>query len=172
VDAVAEGQVTGVGPGDVEGFRVGVPGRVPVGCGQRDDHLGEGGDDGLAEGDVLGGVPERGVRDRCVPAQDFLDRVRYLSRVGDERVALFRVQQQGDRAVADQAGRRVVPGDHQLEDRGEHLLLGQRAALISRADQIGDQILARGRTLAREEIGQVLHDVRRSRHGLGRRLGR
>ena len=29
VNAVAEGQVTGVRPGDVEGFRVVVPGRVP-----------------------------------------------------------------------------------------------------------------------------------------------
>src|SRR6185437_1934511 len=52
VNAVAEGQVASVGPGDVEGARVAVPGRVPVGRGQRDDHLGEGGDDGPAEGDV------------------------------------------------------------------------------------------------------------------------
>src|SRR6266550_7312980 len=77
VDAVAEGQVAGVGPGDVESVRVVVAGRVPVGGGQRDDHLGEGWDDIAAEGDVLGGVPERRVRDRCVPSQDFLDRVRY-----------------------------------------------------------------------------------------------
>jgi hypothetical protein len=34
VDAVAEGQVAGVRPGDVEGLRVVVPGRVPVGRGE------------------------------------------------------------------------------------------------------------------------------------------
>src|SRR5262249_46676063 len=123
VDAVAEGQVAGVGPGDVEGLRVVVAGWIAVGRGQRDDHLGEGGDDGAAEGDVVGGVPECRVRDRRVPSQDFLDRVRYQGRVGDECVALLRVQQQGDRSIADQAGRGVVPGDYQLEDRREHLLL-------------------------------------------------
>ena len=149
-----------------------VPGRVAVGRGQRDDHLGEGWDDGPAEGDVLGGVPERRVRHRCVPSQDFLDRARHQGRVGDEGVALFRMQQQGDRSVADQAGRGVVPGDHQLEDRREHLLLGQRAVLIGRAYQVGDQILARCGTLASEELGQIPHDVRRSGHGLGRWLGR
>jgi hypothetical protein len=109
VNAVAEGQVAGVRPGDVEGPRAGVPGRVPVGRRQRDDHLGEGWDDGPAEGDVLGGVSECRVRDRGVPSQDFLDRARYQGRVGDERVALLRVQQQGDCPVADQAGRGVMP---------------------------------------------------------------
>src|SRR5215472_5548822 len=64
VNAVAEGHVAGIGPGDVESLRVGVPGRVPAGCGQRDDYLGEGWDDGSAEGDVAGGVPERRVRHR------------------------------------------------------------------------------------------------------------
>jgi hypothetical protein len=47
------------------------------------------------------------------------------------------VQQQGGCSVADQAGRGVVPGHHQLEDRGEHLLLGQRVALIGHAYQVG-----------------------------------
>jgi hypothetical protein len=64
------------------------------------------------------------VRHWCVPAQHLLDGARYQGRVGDESIALLRVQQQGHRPVADQAGGGVVPGDHQLEDRGEHLLLG------------------------------------------------
>src|SRR6185312_14188643 len=100
VNAVAEGQVAGVRPGDVEFIRVVVSGRVPVGRGQRDEHLGEGRDDDPAEGDVLGGVPERRVRHGRVPPQDFLDRVRYQGWVGDECVALFGVQQQGDCPVA------------------------------------------------------------------------
>jgi hypothetical protein len=78
------------------------------------------------------------VRDRCVPSQDFIDRVGHQGRVGDECVALFRVQQQGDRSVADQAGRGVVPGDDELEDRGERLLLGQRAVLIGCVHEVGD----------------------------------
>jgi hypothetical protein len=82
------------------------------------------------------------------------------------------VQQQGDRSIADQAGCGVVPGDHQLEDCREHLLLGQRAVLVGRAYQVGDQILARCGALVSEELGQVPDDVRRSGHGLGRRLGR
>jgi len=49
------------------------------------------------------------------------------------------LQQQGQTIpLPDQAGRGVVPGDHQLEDRREHLLLGQRAVLIGRAYQVGD----------------------------------
>ena len=78
------------------------------------------------------------------PIAGFPHRVRDEGRVGGECVALFRVQQQGDRPVADQAGGGVVPGDYQLEDRGEHLLLSEeRAVLIGRAHQVGDQILAR-----------------------------
>src|SRR5262249_47347151 len=128
--------------------------------------------DGPADGDVAGGVPERGVRYRCVPAQDFLDRVRDQGRVGGQCVALAGVGQQGDCCVADQAGGGVVPGDDQLEDGGEHLLFGQRAVVVGGAYQVGDQVLARGGAFAGEQPGQVPDDVRRGRYGLGRRFGR
>ena len=67
-------------------------------------------------------------------------------RVGDERVALFRVQQQGDHSF--RIGRSWCRARRpRLEDRGEHLLLGQRPALVGRPYQVGDRILARAARL-------------------------
>ena len=137
--------------------------RVAVGGGQRDDHLGVGGDDDVAERDVLGGVAERRVRDGGVPAQHLLDRPRQQAGVGDQRGALIGMAEQGDRPVADQAGGGVVPGDDELEDRGQHLLLVQRVAFVACPDQVGDQVLARLDAFAVEQLGEVAHDVRRGR---------
>jgi hypothetical protein len=130
VDAVAEGQVAGIRPGDVEGIRVGVPGRIPVGRDQRDDHLGEGWDDGPAEGDVLAGVPERRVRDWCVP------RVRDLSAFEDDVVdrtrcaracpppSPFRSRHRSCRVQHCLGGvgpvRPAVSGDHQFAGAHDH----------------------------------------------------
>ena len=61
------------------------------------------------------------MRDRRVEAQQLLDASGQQPRVGAQRGELARVAQQGDDTVADEARRRVVPGDDQLKDRGEQL---------------------------------------------------
>jgi hypothetical protein len=80
--------------------------------------------------------------------------------------------EQGDRPVADETGGGVMPGDGELEDRGQHLLLVQRIALVTCPDEVGDQVLARLGALAVEQVGQVPHDVRRGRDRARRRFGR
>ena len=139
---------------------VAVAGRVPVRRRQRHDHLGVRGDDDVADPDVLGGVAERRVRHRRVPAHGLLDRARHQAGVGDQRVALLGMAQQRDGPVADQAGGGVVPGDDQLEDRGQHLLLGERAVAVGGDDEVGDQVLARLGALAVEQRGEVADDRR------------
>ena len=64
-----------------------------------------------------------------------------------------------------------MPGDDQLEDRGEHLLLGERAVAVGGDDEVGDQVLAGLGALAVEQRGEVADDRVRRRHRLGRRLG-
>ena len=63
-----------------------------------------------------------------------------------------------------------MPGDDQLEDRGEHLLLGERAVAVGGDDEVGDQVLAGRGALAVEQRGEVLDDRVGRRHRLGRRL--
>ena len=111
------------------------------------------------------------MRDGRVPAQHLLDRPRDQGRVGGQRGALVGVAEQGDGSVADQAGGGVVPGDDQLEDRGQHLLPVQRVPLVGGPDQVGDQVLARLDTFAVEQIGQVPDDVRRGGDRAGGWLG-
>ena len=160
MNAVPEGQMAAVDAGDVERLGVLVAVRVAVGGGQRDDHLGVGGDDDVAERDVLGGVAERRVRDGSVPAQHLLDRARQQAGSGDQRGALVGVAEQGDRPVADQTGGGVVPGDGELEDRGQDLLLVKRVAFVACPDEVGDQVLARLDAFAVQQLGEVGNDVR------------
>jgi hypothetical protein len=110
VDAVPEREVTRISPVDVKDLRVGVPVSVPVGGGQADDDLGPGGDYRITDLYRFGRVTEGRVRDRRVVAQELLDGRRDLAGVRAQPRQLCRVAQQGDDAVAEQAGGGVVSG--------------------------------------------------------------
>ena len=83
---------------------------------------------------------------------------------------------QRDDAVPDQAGRRVVPGHDQLEDRGEQFLLVEAFVAVTRADQRADEVVAGFLALRLNEHRQLLDDrVGRPLRGgelIGRRRGR
>ena len=81
-----------------------------------------GGDFHAAESHRLGRHPERGVRDGGGEADELLDRGGKLPGIGQQRLELAGVIKQGHHAVADKAGRGVVPGDHELEQARQQLL--------------------------------------------------
>ena len=125
VDAVAEGQVRTRRPPEVEGVRIGVDLGVAVGGGEADDDLLAVRDVGAADRERFGRHAERRVRDRCGVPEELLDRGRHLIEVGKERVELVGVIEQGHDRVPDVGRGGVVPGDDQLEEARQQLLIGQ-----------------------------------------------
>src|SRR5438552_653945 len=114
MDAVPEGEVAACGSIDVEQVWGRVLSRVPVGGSQADDHLRPGGDGRLTDVDRRNRVAKGGMRNGCVVAEELLDGGGDPGRVGLQTVELLRVSEQGDDAVPDEAGGRVVAGDDQL----------------------------------------------------------
>jgi hypothetical protein len=119
---------------------------------------GPGGDCHVADLCRLGRVAERGVGDRCVVPQELLDRRPDQAGVRAQPRELLGVAEQGDDAVADQAGGRVMSGHDQLEDRREQLLGAEALPAVTRADQPAHQVIARGGLLRLDERRQHRHD--------------
>ena len=84
-------------------------------------------------------VPERGVRNRCVVANELLDRVGQQHRIAAHERKLFRVGEQGDDSVADEARGRVVARDDELEDRRQELLFAELLVAVARVEQRAHQ---------------------------------
>ena len=67
-----------------------------------------------------------------------------MSDGGREGSKLGWVPQQREHGRADEAPRRLVPGDEQQHAQPDQLVLGQRAAGVVHADERRDQVAARG----------------------------
>ena len=135
MDAVTEREVTGLIPVEVELLGAGVSVRVPVRRGQADDDLFTGGDRHATESERRRRVAKRRMRDRCVVAQELIHGFGDPRGVGAELGELSRVAEQGDEAVADEAGGCVVTGDDQLKDRREQLLAVEALFSVAGVDQ-------------------------------------
>ena len=83
------------------------------------------------------------MRDRRVEAQELLQRRRQPSGIVAQQRQLIRIAEQGDDAVADEAGGRVVTGDDQLEDRREQLPGVEALVAVAGGDQRADEVVAR-----------------------------
>ena len=127
---------------EVEHLGIGVGLLVVVRRGQADDDLGSGGDRHAAQLDRLDGVPERRVGDRCVEAEELLQRRLQSFGVVAQQRQLIRVAEQRDDAVADEAGRRVVSGDDQLEDRRQQLPGVEALVAVTGGDQRADEVVS------------------------------
>src|SRR5947209_4042194 len=101
--------MSSIGAVDVELVGIGVPLRITVGGCQVDDDLRARGNGRAAEVERLNGVTERRVRNRRVIPKELFDRGRDLRWVGTQVFELLGITEQGDNAVLDEAGRRVVP---------------------------------------------------------------
>ena len=162
---MAEGEVADVRAVDVQRLRLGVPRLVVVGGGQRDDHLAAGGDRRAGDLHRLDGVAERRVGHRGVVAEELLHGGGDAVGLGPEQGELVGVAEQGDDAVADEAGRRVVAGHDQLEDRRQQLLVGEPFVAVAGLQQPGDQVVARRLRLGLDQRAQHRHDRIRRRLG-------
>ena len=127
VDAVPEGEVAGRARSMSSDSASAYRSVVAVGGGQQMITWAPAGIVTPADGHRLGRVPEGRVGHRRVEAQELLDGRGDLGGIGAQPAELVGVAEQRDDAVADEAGRRVVPGDDQLEDRRQQLA-GCRAA--------------------------------------------
>ncbi len=141
VDAVAERQVRAAGAPDVEDVGVLGPRGVAPRRGQRDQHLDPGRHGRAGDRHVAGRVAEGRVGDRRVVPQQLLDGLRHERGVGDEGLPLLTVLEESGDAVADEAGRRVVPGDDELEEGREQLLAGE-PSVPAGEDEVADEVLA------------------------------
>ena len=83
------------------------------------------GDVGGADRKGLGGHAERGVRDGGVIAQELFDGRGHLIEVGEQRIELVGVVEERHDRVPDVGRGRVVPGDDQLEQARQHLLVAE-----------------------------------------------
>ncbi len=119
-----------------------------------------------AEGHGLDRVTERRVGNGRVEAEQLLDGRGDLVGVAPELGELGRVAEEGDDAVADEAGGGVVAGDDQLEDRREQLLVVEPLVAVAGADQRADEIVAGGGLLGRDQVLEHADD------GIGGLLGR
>jgi hypothetical protein len=168
-DAVAEGQVTAVGAGQVQLVRFWEARRVPVGRQQRHDHRDTGRDGRARELHRLGrGHRDRDLR-RVVEPRQLLDRGGPAVWVGANVRELVLVGQQCEGAVRDQAHRGVVAGDEQqLHHRGE-LVLGEAVVAVVGLDQRGEQVVGRVVALVLDEVaGERQHRACGGRVGLER----
>src|SRR5580692_3236089 len=111
MDAVAEREVTGLVPVDVELLGACVSVRIPVRRSQADDHLLTGWDLDATERERQCGVAKRRMRDGCVVAEELLYRSWDPGGVGAELGEVSLVAQQRDDPVANEAGGCVVTGD-------------------------------------------------------------
>ena len=166
MDAMPEGEVTGLIPVEVERLGARVSVRVTVRGGQADDDLRTGGDRHATECERRCCVSKRRMRHRCVVAEEFLHGLWELGGVGAELCQLDGVAEQGDEAVADEAGGCVVTGDDQLKDRREQLLAVESLLTVAGIDQPADEVVAGLVLLVFHECSQHGHD------DVGRVLGR
>ena len=143
MDAVSEGEMAGARPFDVEHLGIVVDTLVAIRRRQADDDLGPGRNRHAAQFDRFDGVSKRRVRDRRVETQELLQRRRQPIRIVTQRRQLTRVAEQGDDAVADEAGGRVVAGDDQLEDRREQLPGIEALVTVASGDQGTDEVVSR-----------------------------
>ncbi len=74
--------------------------------------------------------------------------------------------EQGYDSVSDQAGRGVVPGDHELEQGGQQLLRGER--VVFGGDQDADQVVGRVAAFGVDQLAQVGDDAVRRLYRLRR----
>jgi hypothetical protein len=91
-----------------------------------------------------------------------------LPGIGQQCLELAGVIQQGHHPVADQAGRGVVTGDHELEQARKQLLRGQRVAFGGNQD--ADQVVGWVPALRIDQFAQIGHDAGRCLDGLRRRV--
>ncbi len=176
MDAVAEREVSHVGPIEVEPVRIGVLVGIAVRRCQVDDDLRTRRDRHATDVDLLERIAEGRVRHRCVVAEDLLDHVRDPRRIRPQTRPRARVAEERDDAVADQAGRGVVPRDDQLEDGREQLFLVEPFLAVTRRDQGAHQRVVGMPLLLLDHGPEHPHDRVRSLLGervllVGRRRG-
>ena len=167
--AVAEAEVRPVAAAGVEDVGRWEAARVAVGRAQAHQHLFVRGDLDAVEGDRLGRDPERGVRDWGGEPDQLLDGGGQPSGIGQQRLEPAGVIQQGHHPVADQAGRGVVAGHHELEQARQKLLGGEHIA-FGGGDQDADQVVGRAVALGLDQLAQVGHDAVRCLHRRRRRV--
>src|SRR5262249_31423704 len=150
--------VTHVWSVDVKGVWRRVTLGVAVGGCHGDDYLRAGWDRGSADRHRLDGVAERRVRYGRVVAKDFLYGGGAAGGVGAQYCELGWMPQEADDPIADQAGRGVVAGDDQLEQRREQLLLRQAFVAVASRDQAADEIIRGSPLFDGDQRGQHGHD--------------
>jgi hypothetical protein len=166
--AVAEPDVRPVVAAEVEDVGLGEAARVAVGRAQAHQHLFVRGDLDAVEGDRLGRDPERGVGDRGGEADELVDRGGKQPGIGQQRLELAGVIQQGHHSVPDEASRGVVAGHHELEQARQQLLGGE--CFVFGGNQDADQVVGWAVALGLDQLAQVGHDTVRCLHGLRRRV--
>ena len=77
--------------------------------------------------------------------------------------------EQGDDAVADQAGRRVVAGDDELVQARQQFLLGEAFFVVARVDEYSDQVVEVLGAMGGDETHEGVDDRIGCGDGLGRR---
>ena len=76
---------------------------------------------------------------------------RISSGIGAEGREFGGTIEERDEPVSEQARGRVVPGDDELEDGREQLLLGELIVSVAGRDQVADEIVARRRSFRRDQ---------------------
>jgi predicted RNA polymerase sigma factor len=123
--AVAEGEVTGRVPAEVQPVRVGEPAGIAVGGADRRENPLARRDRHAADGHVLRGEPVGRVVHGVREPEQLLDGRREQRRVRAQPGQLFRVGQQCQGAVADQVDRGAEAAHDDLEGQGTRLGAGQ-----------------------------------------------
>src|SRR5580704_9700884 len=116
MDAVPEGEVTGLTPVEVEPLGAGVSVRVSVRRRKANDDLSAGGDCDATEIQRPSRVSKRRVRDGCVEAEELLHGLWDLGGIGAELSQRDGVGKRGDDVVAEGVGGCAVTGDNQLKN--------------------------------------------------------
>src|SRR5882724_166194 len=157
VDTPAEGDVTVVGPREVQAVGIGELRRVAVsGADEGHDHLTLA-DRPAPDPGFRARHPRRALHGPVVP-QELLDGARDEPRRFAQAAQLARVLQERQDPVADQVDGRLVAGDEQEDARRDQLLLVELVARLLGGDERRQEIAARRGAALGDETAEVVAD--------------
>ncbi|GAA2983935.1 hypothetical protein JCM13580A_05030 [Streptomyces drozdowiczii] len=163
VDAVAEPEVRGRVPVQVEPARVREALRVAVGRTDRDQDRDARRDLGAAERDGLRGEPERRRAHRRVEPDQLVHRTRDELRSRTQPPKFGRVPEQREQRVAERVGRGLVTRDEQQHAQRDQLPLAQPVGPVPRRDEAVEEGGAGGAASGCDEPRHVVGDGVRGR---------
>ena len=153
VGAVAEGEMSRSGAGEVQTVRVGVARGVAVGGAEHDERLLPLAHADSTENEIVSG-DAGGDLDGAVVAQELIDGSGAEVGMLSEPVELVGVLEQRERAVADQVRGRLMTGGEQQQAHRDDLVRLERDAAVGGMDQRAQEILARSSRAAARRSGR------------------